>query len=155
MFVLTVLEKIKEARLTFCHGSVTVLKKITNYQEARVKLTNSQLKKLKSTAKNKTRTILKVNKKNYEHEKMPHELFVTKMQTTKVRNAFANNISTDIKLNKSQTSKMTQSGGKRKRFTLFISNEDINYIIKVIKLFEDSGVLIDGVTETVKYEIKV
>ena len=41
-----------------------------------------------------------------------------------------------------------------KRFTLFISNEDINDIIKIVKSLEDSGVLIDGVTETVKHEIK-
>ena len=41
-----------------------------------------------------------------------------------------------------------------KGFTLFISNEDMNDIIKVIESLEDSGVLIDGVTETVKHEIK-
>ena len=41
-----------------------------------------------------------------------------------------------------------------KGFTLFISNEDINNIIKTIKLLEDSGVLIDAVTETVKHKIK-
>ena len=41
-----------------------------------------------------------------------------------------------------------------KGFTLFISNEDMNDIIKVIKSLEDSGVLIDGITETVKHEIK-
>ena len=41
-----------------------------------------------------------------------------------------------------------------KGFTLLISDEDMNDIIKVIKSLEDSGVLIDGVTETVKHEIK-
>ena len=40
-----------------------------------------------------------------------------------------------------------------KGFTLFISNEDMNDIIKIIKSLEDSGVLIDGVTETVKHQI--
>ena len=50
-------------------------------------------------------------------------------------------------------------GGKgavraRKRFTLFISNEDVNDIIETIKWFEDSDALIDGVTEIVKYKIK-
>ena len=30
----------------------------------------------------------------------------------------------------------------------------MNDIIKIIKSLEDSGVLIDGVTETVKHEIK-
>ena len=41
-----------------------------------------------------------------------------------------------------------------KGFTLFISNEDTNDIIKIIKSLEDSGVLLDRVTETVKHEIK-
>ena len=41
-----------------------------------------------------------------------------------------------------------------KGFTLFISNEDMNDIIKIIKSLEVSGVLTDGVTETVKFEIK-
>ena len=40
------------------------------------------------------------------------------------------------------------------RFTLFISNEDVNDIIKIIKPLEDLVVLIDEVTETVKHEIK-
>ena len=39
-------------------------------------------------------------------------------------------------------------------FTLFFLNEDLNNIIKIIKSLEDSGVLVDDVTETVKYEIK-
>ena len=30
----------------------------------------------------------------------------------------------------------------------------MNYIIKIIKSLEDLGILIDGVTETVKHEIK-
>ena len=33
-------------------------------------------------------------------------------------------------------------------------NNDFNDIIKIIKTLEDSGVLIDGVTETVKHEKK-
>ena len=54
---------------------------MTNYQEARVKLANTQLNKLKSATKSKTGTILILNKKNVEDE-----------------NTFANNMSTDIKL---------------------------------------------------------
>ena len=42
-----------------------------------------------------------------------------------------------------------------KGFTLFILNEDINDIIRIIKSLEDSSVLIDGVTETVKHETKI
>ena len=42
---------------------------------------------------------------------MPHELFLTTWQTTKMRTAFANYRSTDIKLSKAQISKIIQSGG--------------------------------------------
>ena len=40
-----------------------------------------------------------------------------------------------------------------KWFALFISNEDINDIIKIIKPLEDLGLLINGATETVKHEM--
>ena len=72
------------------------------YQEARVKLTNTQLNKLKPAAKNRTRTILRLNKKNFKNEELPHELFLTTRQIIKLRNAFANNMSIDIKLSKAQ-----------------------------------------------------
>ena len=75
---------------------------MANYQEARVNLTNTQLNKLKSAAKNKTETILRVNMKSCEDKELPHKLFLTTRQTTKVRNAFANNMSTDLKLCKAQ-----------------------------------------------------
>ena len=41
-----------------------------------------------------------------------------------------------------------------KGLALFISNEDMNDIIKIKKSLEDSGVLIDGVTEIIKHKIK-
>ena len=42
---------------------------------------------------------------------LPHELLLTTRQTTKLRNAIENNMSTDIKLSKGQISKIIQSGG--------------------------------------------
>ena len=84
---------------------------MTNYQEARVRLTNTQLNKLRSAAKNKTGTISSLNKKNFEDEELTRELSLTKKQPTKIRNVFANNMSTDIKLNKVPISKIIQSGG--------------------------------------------
>ena len=66
---------------------------------------------MKSTAKNKAGAILKINKKNVQDEAFSHELFVTRRPATKMRNAFPNNMSTDIKLSKMQTSKIIQSGG--------------------------------------------
>ena len=41
-----------------------------------------------------------------------------------------------------------------KGFTLFVLNEDTNDLIKIIKSLEDSCLLNDGVSETVKDEIK-
>ena len=83
---------------------------MANYQEARVKLTNTQLKKLKYTVKNKTSKILRLNKKNFEDEEVPHELFLITRNATKIRNAFANIMSIDMKLIKTQISKIIQSG---------------------------------------------
>ena len=137
---------------------------------------------------------------------MPHELFLTTRQITKIRNVFENNISTGIKLSKTQIFKTIQSDGSfgswlcnlgkkaltnfdiplardtlpglvsnlilnaidkferktsgkgavraGKRFTLFISNKNMNDIIKIMQSIENSGALIDGVTETVKHEKK-
>ena len=51
MFVLTILEKIKETKLKCSEGRVIALEKMLNYQEARVKLTHALIKKLKSAAK--------------------------------------------------------------------------------------------------------
>ena len=42
---------------------------------------------------------------------LPHELLLTARQKTKVKNAFNNNMSTDLKLSKAQISKVIQSGG--------------------------------------------
>ena len=74
-----------------------MLQNIAYYQEPRVKLTNAQLSKLKSEAKNKTETIKRSNKEKFEDEELPHELFLTTRQTLKIRNSFANNMSTDKK----------------------------------------------------------
>ena len=48
---------------------------MANYQEARVKVTHTQLN-MKSAAKNKAATISRLNKKNFENEELPHKLFL-------------------------------------------------------------------------------
>ena len=70
-----------------------------------------QLKKLKSAVKNKTGTTLRMSLKILDRNDLPHELLLTTRQKTKLRNAFNNNMSTDIKLSKAQISKIIQSGG--------------------------------------------
>ena len=49
-------------------------------------------------------------KKKFHDEELPHELFTTTRQKTKIKNTFANNTSTDIKLSKAQLSKIIQWG---------------------------------------------
>ena len=80
---------------------------MANYQETRVKLTNTQSKKLKCAAKNNTVATLMTFKLKNCHM----EFFLTKRQTTTMRNDFANNMSTDIKLCKTKISEIIQSGG--------------------------------------------
>ena len=75
---------------------------MANYQEVRAKPTNTQLKKKNSAEKNKTGKIRRLFKKDLEDEEFPNKSFLTTRQMTKIRNAFAKNMSTDIKLSKSQ-----------------------------------------------------
>ena len=46
-----------------------------------------------------------------DNSDFPHELLLTNRQIANIRKAFANHLSTDIKLSKTQLSKMIQSGG--------------------------------------------
>ena len=57
---------------------------MANYEEARVKLTNTQLNRLKSVSKDKAGTILRITKKNFQDEELPHELFLTTRQKTRM-----------------------------------------------------------------------
>ena len=64
---------------------------MVEYNTVNVKLSNSQLNKLKSAVKNKKITTLRMNARMFNGSKLPHELLVTTRQTTKVRNAIENN----------------------------------------------------------------
>ena len=75
------------------------------------KLSDSQLNKLKRAVKNKQGTTLRMNIKMLNGNNLPHELLLTTRQTTKLRNAIENNMSTDVKLSKAQISKIMRSGG--------------------------------------------
>ena len=84
---------------------------MVEYNKVNVKLSDTQLKKLKNAVKNKTGTTLRINLKIFNGNNLPHELLLTTRQKAKIRNAFNNNMSTDIKLSKAQISKIIQSGG--------------------------------------------
>ena len=84
---------------------------MVEYNKINVKLSDTQLKKLKTAVKNKTGTTLRISLKMFNGNNLPHELLLTTRQKTKLRNAFNNNMSTDLKLSKAQISKIIQSGG--------------------------------------------
>ena len=80
------------------------------YSKVNVQLSNSQLNKLETAAKNQTRVTLRINIKMFNGNNLPHELLLTTRQETKLRHAFENNVLTDIKLSKAQISKIIQTG---------------------------------------------
>ena len=84
---------------------------MVEYSKMNAKLTDIQLKKLKTAVKDKTGTTLRMSLKMLDGNDLPHELLLTTRQKTKLRNAFNNNMSTDLKLSKDQISKIIQSGG--------------------------------------------
>ena len=84
---------------------------MVEYNKVNVKLSETQLRKLKTAVKNKTKTTLRISLKVFNGNNLPHELLLTTRQKTKLRNAFNDNMSTDLKLSKAQISKIIQSGG--------------------------------------------
>ena len=79
-----------------------------------LKLSNSQPNKLKSAIKNETDVVLRLSSNiignSDDATNFPHKLLVINRQVVNLRKTFANYLSTDIKLSKTQLSKM-QSGG--------------------------------------------
>ena len=85
---------------------------MTQYNSLNVKFSKSQLNKLKSTIKTETEVVLRLssNMIGDSETNFPHKLLLTNKQVADLRKSFANHSSTDIKLSKTQLSKMIQSG---------------------------------------------
>ena len=81
---------------------------MTQYNNLNVKLSNSQLNKLKSSIKSETDVVLRISSNmvsnSNDNTKFPHELLLTNRQIANIRKAFANHSSIDIKLSKTQLS---------------------------------------------------
>ena len=84
---------------------------MVEYSKVNVKLSDTQLKKLKTAVKDKTGTTLRMSLKVFIGNDFPHELLLTTRQKTKLRNAFINKMSTDLQLFRAEISKKNQSGG--------------------------------------------
>ena len=88
---------------------------MTQYNSLNVKLSNSQLNKLKSAIKNETDVVLRISSgmvgNSNNNANFPHKLLLIDKQIANIRKAFANKLSTDVKFSKTQLLKMMQSGG--------------------------------------------
>ena len=86
---------------------------MTPYNSLNVKLSNSQLNKLKSAIKNGTDVILRLSSNmignSGDEVNFPHKLLLTNRQVTNLREVFANHTSTDIKLSIAQLTKMQKA----------------------------------------------
>ena len=86
---------------------------MAQYNSLNVKLSNSQLSKLKSAVKNKTDVVLRLSSNmignSDDNTNFAHKLLLTNRQVSSLPKAFAKNTSIDIKLSKTQLSKMIQS----------------------------------------------
>ena len=81
---------------------------MAQYNSLNVKLSNSQLNKLKSAIKNETEVVLRLssNMIGDNETNFPRKVLLTNRQVANLRKAFANNLSTDIKLSKTQSSEL-------------------------------------------------
>ena len=88
---------------------------MTQYNSLNVRLSNSQLNKLKSAIKNETDVVLRISSgmvgNSNDNTNFPHKLFLTDRQVANICKAFANNLSTDVKFSKTQLLKMLQLRG--------------------------------------------
>ena len=61
---------------------------------------------------------------------------------------------TDAALHKKMFGSRTHSSDLAKRTTLIISDEEMNGVMKIVKSLEESGLSINGVSETIQNELK-
>ena len=108
---------------------------MTQYNSLNVKLSNSQLNKLKSAIKYETEVvlILSSNVIGDNETNFSDKLLLTNRQVANIRKAFANNLWIDIKLSKTQLSKMIQSGEFLGRLLGSLLKTGLRLIKNVIK----------------------
>ena len=120
------------------------------YNSLNVKISNSQLNKLKSAIKNEPEVVLRLpsNMIGDNETNFPHELLLNNRQVANLRKAFASYLSTDIKLSKTHLSKMIQSGGLLGRLLGPLLKTGLPLIKNVIKPLATSVLILLGLTAT-------
>ena len=120
------------------------------YNSLNIKLSNSQFIKSQSAMKNKTEVVLRLwsnmignsDDENY----FPYELVLTNRQVANFCKAFENDSSTDIKLSKTQLTKMMQSGGFLCRLLGPLLKTGLSLMENVIKPSAESVLILLGLT---------
>ena len=119
---------------------------MVEYTKVSVKLSDSQIKKLKDAVKDNTETTLRISLKTFNDNDLRHELLLTTIHKTKIRNAFNNNMSTDLKLSKEQINEIIQSGGFLSRLLGPLLETGLPLIKNVIKPLARSVLIPLGLT---------
>ena len=114
---------------------------MTQYNRLNVKLSNSELNKLKSAIKNGIIVILRLSSnmigKSDDEANFPHKLLLTNRQILSLRKAFNNHTSADIKFSKGQLTKMRKGGFLR--FFAPLLKSGLSLLKSVLKSLGMSG----------------
>ena len=121
---------------------------MTQYNSLNANLSNSQHNKLKSAITSEAEVVLRLpsNMIGDNETNFLHKLLLTNRQVANIRKAFANNSSADIKLSKTQLSKMIQSGGFLGRLLGPLLKTGLPLIKNVIKPLAKSVLIPLGLT---------
>ena len=115
-----------------------------------VKLSDSQLIKLKSAIKNGTEVTLNLSANiigGYNNENnLPNKLLLTNTHNSKLGKAFANNFSANIKLSKTEWHKIGQLGGFLGRLLGPLLKTELPLMENVLKLLAKSVLIPLGLT---------
>ena len=118
---------------------------MAQYNSLNIKVSNSELNKLKSAIKNETEVILRLssNMIGDNETNFPQKLLLTNIQVSSLCKSFANHLSTDVK---TQLSKMIQSGGFHSRLLGPLLKTGLPLIKNVIKPLAKSVLIPLGLT---------
>ena len=123
---------------------------MTQYNSLNVKLSNSQLNKLKSAIKNESELVLRLSPnmigESNDKSNFLHKLLLTNRQVLNIRKAFSNNSSANIKFLKAQLSKMVQLGRFLSRSLPLFLKAGLPLIKSVIKPLAKSVLIPLGLT---------
>ena len=121
---------------------------MTQYNSLNVKLSNSQLNKFKSAIKNETEVVLRLSSNMIGGDKtnFPDKLLLTNKQVTNLRKGFVNYLLANIKLSKTQLSKMIHSGRLLGRLLVPLLKTGLPLIKNVIKPLAKTALIPLGLT---------